>query len=55
MQNKQSSPFKWVIRALIVVIFVIAMVITANRLMEWNQLQKEKEALEQQKNEMGEE
>ena len=46
---------RWVIRGLIIVIFLVAMVITANRLMEWNQLQKEKEALEQQMDEAGEE
>ena len=55
MAKENGSFFKWVIRALIVLIFVVAMVITANRLMEWNQLQKEKEALEQQIDEAGEE
>jgi type II secretory pathway component PulL len=50
-----GSFMRWVIRGLIIVIFLVAMVITANRLMEWNQLQKEKEALEQQMDEAGEE
>ena len=49
---KKSSPTRWLITALVVVIFCVAVVITVNRLIEWNHLQKEKEALEQEKEEL---
>jgi nitrogen fixation protein FixH len=46
---KKRSPTGWLITALVVVIFCVAVVITVNRLIEWNRLQKEKEALQQEK------
>ena len=44
--KKEKQPLQWVICILIVVIFCAALLIFANRLMEWNQLQREKEELE---------
>ena len=49
---KRRSPTRWIITALVVVIFCVAVVITVNRLIEWNRLQKEQEALEQEKEEL---
>ena len=49
---KKGSPTRWIITALVIVIFCVAVVITVNRLIEWNRLQKEKEALEQEKEEL---
>ena len=48
-KKKRKKPLQWVITALVVLIFCVALVITVERLMEWNQLQREKEALEQEK------
>ena len=55
MAKEKRSPLTWIMRALIVVIFIVAMAVAANRLTEWNQLQKEKEALEEQKEALTEE
>ena len=55
MKNKRqrkASPMQWIITALVILIFCVAAVITVNRLIEWNQLQKEKEALEQEKEDL---
>ena len=52
--KRKTTPAQWVIRVLIVVIFAIAMLIGVMRLMELNQLQKEKEDLEKEKAELEE-
>ena len=46
------SPLQWVIGILVLVIFAVAVVIGASRLMEWNQLRKQAEELEQRENEL---
>ena len=51
-QKKKITPMQWIIRALIVVIFAVALVIGVVRLMELNRLQKEKEELEKEKLEL---
>ena len=51
-RRKRRSPLQWIITALVILIFCVAVVVTMNRLIEWNQLQKEKEALEQEKEEL---
>lgn len=51
----RTTPTQWVIRILILVIFVVALVIGANRLMEWNQLRQREEELRQDKDELTEE
>lgn len=48
-----TSPLQWVIGVLILVIFAVAVVIGANRLMEWNQLRKQAEELEQREDALG--
>ena len=40
---------QWAIRILIMVIFVAALAIGANRLMEWNRLRQQAEELQQEK------
>lgn len=57
-QRKQSGSkgMRWIIRILVIVILTLALILTANRLMEWQQreqyereLQEKKEALTEQK------
>ena len=45
----RTTPAQWVIRILILIIFVVALVIGVNRLMEWNQLRQREEELQQEK------
>ena len=45
----RTTPTQWVIRILILVIFVVALIIGANRLMEWNQLRGREEELQEEK------
>ena len=52
MQQKGNSPMGRIIVALIVVIFVVALVIGAVKLMEWNQQQRKIKDLERQKEEL---
>ena len=52
MQQKGNSPMTKIICALIVVIFVVALVIGAVKMMEWNQQQRKIKDLEQQKDEL---
>ena len=40
---------QWMIRILILIIFIAALAIGANRLMEWNDLRRQADALEQEK------
>jgi hypothetical protein len=47
-----TTPLQWVIGILILVIFIAAVVIGADRLMEWNQLRKQAEELEQRESEL---
>lgn len=47
--KRKMTRTQWVICALIVVIFITALLIGAMRLMELNRLQKEKEELAEQK------
>ena len=48
----RTTPAQWVIRILILVIFVVALIIGANRLMEWNQLRQREEELQENKDEL---
>ena len=48
-----TSPLQWVIGILILLIFAVAVVIGADRLMEWNQLRKQAEELEQRESDLG--
>ena len=48
----RTTPAQWVIRILILVIFIVALVIGARRLMEWNELHRQEEELEQRKEEL---
>ena len=43
MKKKKGFRVEWIIYALIILIFLVALVIAINRLMEWNSLQKEME------------
>ena len=45
----RTTPMQWAIRILILVIFVAALAIGANRLMEWNRLRQQAEELQQEK------
>lgn len=45
----RTTPTQWLIRILILVIFVVALIIGANRLMEWNQLRGLEEELQEEK------
>ena len=45
MQKEKKTPMGWIIRILVVLLFVVALVISANRLMEWNKARAELEAL----------
>ena len=45
MQKQKKTPMGWIIRILVVLVFVVALVISANRLMEWNKARAELEAL----------
>ena len=51
-KGREKKPLQWIIAALVLVIFCVALIITVERLMEWNQLQREKEALEKEKAEL---
>ena len=51
-KRKKGGALQWIITALVILVFCVALVITVERLMEWNQLQREKEALEQEKAEL---
>lgn len=48
----RTTPAQWVIRILILVIFIVALAIGARRLMEWNELHRQEEELEQRKEEL---
>ncbi len=43
---------QWIIRILIVVLFCTALVVGFGRLLEWNELERQKEELEKQKEEI---
>ena len=45
----RTTPMQWMIRILVLLIFVAALVIGANRLMEWNRLRRQAEELQQEK------
>ncbi len=45
----RTTPAQWVIRILILVIFLVALAIGTGRLMEWNQLRQREEELQQEK------
>jgi hypothetical protein len=48
----RTTPAQWVIRILILTIFVLALVIGTGRLMEWNQLRQREEELQQEKDDL---
>lgn len=45
----RTTPMQWAICILILVIFAATLAIGVNRLLEWNQLRQQAEALEEQK------
>ena len=49
MSKKRITPMQWIIRILIVLLFCAALVIGFGRLLEWNELTRQKEELEKQK------
>ena len=49
MSKKRITPMQWIIRILIVLLFCTALVVGFGRLLEWNELEKQKEELEKQK------
>ena len=51
-QEGRTTPAQWVIRILILIIFALALVIGAGRLMEWNQLRQQEEELQQEKDDL---
>ena len=51
-QEGRTTPAQWVIRILILIIFALALVIGAWRLMEWNQLRQQEEELQQEKDDL---
>ncbi len=54
MSKKRITPMQWIIRILIVLLFCVALFVGFARLMEWNELQAQKEALEKEKAELEE-
>ncbi len=52
MSKKRITPLQWIIRILIVVLFCTALVVGFGRLLEWNELERQKEELEKQKEEL---
>ena len=52
MSKKRVTPLQWIIRILIVVLFCAALVVGFGRLLEWNELERQKEELEKQKAEI---
>ena len=51
-QEGRTTPAQWVIRILILIIFILALVIGTGRLMEWNQLRQREEELQQEKDDL---
>lgn len=49
MSKKRITPLQWIIRILIVLLFCTALVVGFGRLLEWNDLTRQKEELEKQK------
>ena len=49
MSKRKVTPMQWIIRILIIVLFCVALVIGFGRLLEWNELERQKEELEKQK------
>ena len=49
MSKNRVTPLQWIIRILIVLLFCAALVIGFGRLLEWNELTRQKEELEKQK------
>ena len=49
MSKNKVTPLQWIIRILIVVLFCTALVVGFGRLLEWNELEQQKEELEKQK------
>ena len=52
MSKNKITPVQWVIRILIVLLFCVALAIGFVRLLEWNELEQQKEELEKQKQEL---
>ena len=52
MSKKKITPLQWIIRILIVLLFCVALVVGFGRLLEWNDLERQKEELEKQKEEI---
>ena len=49
MSKKKITPLQWIIRILIVLLFCTALVVGFGRLLEWNDLTRQKEELEKRK------
>ncbi len=54
-KGSKSTPLQWVIRILILLIFVVAIAISVNRLIEWKQAKSEIGDLQEQKEELEQE
>jgi cell division protein FtsB len=54
MSKNRITPMQWIIRILIVLLFCAALVVGFGRLLEWNELEQQKEELEKQKEELEE-
>lgn len=52
MSKKKTTPLQWIIRILIVLLFCVALIVGFTRLLEWNELERQKEELEKQKAEI---
>lgn len=51
--KEKKTPMQWVILSLIVLVFVVALVLSVNRLMEWNKARAELEGLREQQEQGG--
>ena len=49
-----SRRLQWIIRLLVIVIFAVALVITANRIVEWQQRERYERELEEKRQELTE-
>ena len=52
MSKKKITPLQWIIRILIVLLFCTALAVGFGRLLEWNDLTRQKEELEKRKAEI---
>jgi|GEM_PF-5053473 len=52
--NGRTTPLEWVIRVLILLIFVVSIALSIGKLMEWNENRRRAEELREQNEQYGE-